>query len=296
TLTGTDFDVVGSDTITVAADSVSVAADSIGNSQLEFDTGQALTTTSDVTFADLTLTSLTIGTVGLADQGTDNTTSGASVVGVYDEFTNSSSTTIQGVLNDLDSAISGAAHDAVTLVTSNHDYLSLADQAITPGTIDISDDTNLTAGDHLTLTGDDLAVDDDFLLNTGDTASGTYTFTGTLDLTGTVLQGATALVAEGTTADDFETSIAITNPTQDRTITFPDATGEVTLLGQSIQDSEVDNDLTISSSGTVADGALSSNVSLLGTSIEGSEITNGTIEEIDLEATNTATDNYTLTY
>src|SRR5690606_26262390 len=172
TLTGTDFDVVGSDTITVAADSVSVTTDSIGNTELEFDTGQALTTTSDVTFADLTLTSLTIGTIGLEDQGTSNTTSGASLVGVYDEFTNSSSTTIQGVLNDLDSAISGASHDAVTLVTTSHDYLTLADQAITLGTIDVSDDTNLTAGDHLTLTGDDLAVDDDFLLNTGDTASG----------------------------------------------------------------------------------------------------------------------------
>jgi hypothetical protein len=41
--------------------------------------------------------------------------------------------------------------------------------------IDISDDTNLTAGDHLTLTGDDLDVDDDFLINTGDTLSGTLT-------------------------------------------------------------------------------------------------------------------------
>src|SRR5690606_21214004 len=34
----------------------------------------------------------------------------------------------------------------------------------------------------------------------------------------------------------------------------------------------------------------------LGTSIEGSEITDGTIEEVDLEATNTATDNYILSY
>ena len=38
--------------------------------------------------------------------------------------------------------------------------------------IDISDDTNLTAGDHLTLTDDDLDVDDDFVLNTSDSMSG----------------------------------------------------------------------------------------------------------------------------
>ncbi len=41
--------------------------------------------------------------------------------------------------------------------------------------LDISDDTNLTAGDHITLTGDDLDVDDDFILNTGDTGTGLYT-------------------------------------------------------------------------------------------------------------------------
>ena len=44
--------------------------------------------------------------------------------------------------------------------------------------IDISDYTNLTAGNHLTLSGDTLDVDDDFLLNTGDTATGDYTFDG----------------------------------------------------------------------------------------------------------------------
>ncbi|MCG2697491.1 hypothetical protein L6307_00115, partial [Candidatus Parcubacteria bacterium] len=37
-------------------------------------------------------------------------------------------------------------------------------------------DTTYTAGDHLTLTGTDFDVDDDFLLNTGDDATGDYTF------------------------------------------------------------------------------------------------------------------------
>ena len=41
--------------------------------------------------------------------------------------------------------------------------------------VDISDDTNLTAGTNITLTGDDLSVDDAFLLNTGDTGTGSYT-------------------------------------------------------------------------------------------------------------------------
>src|SRR5690606_27798051 len=38
--------------------------------------------------------------------------------------------------------------------------------------------TTYTAGDHLTLTGTDFDVDDDFLLNTGDTISGNLTFSG----------------------------------------------------------------------------------------------------------------------
>lgn len=44
--------------------------------------------------------------------------------------------------------------------------------------IDISADTNLTAGDHITLTDDDLDVDDDFILNTGDSGTGVYDFGG----------------------------------------------------------------------------------------------------------------------
>lgn len=44
--------------------------------------------------------------------------------------------------------------------------------------VDISDYTNLTAGDHITLTGDDLDVDDDYLLNNGDIGTGVYDFGG----------------------------------------------------------------------------------------------------------------------
>ena len=37
----------------------------------------------------------------------------------------------------------------------------------------------------------------------------------------------TSIVFEGTTANDFETTLTVTDPTADRTITFPDATGTV---------------------------------------------------------------------
>ena len=38
-----------------------------------------------------------------------------------------------------------------------------------------------------------------------------------------------SLVFEGTTADAFETTLAVTDPTADGTITLPDATGTVAL-------------------------------------------------------------------
>jgi hypothetical protein len=64
------------------------------------------------------------------------------------------------------------------------------------------------------------------------TASSTTTFTNKT-LTSPIITGAVfndgSIVFEGTTANDFETTLTITDPTVDRTITFPDATGTVAL-------------------------------------------------------------------
>jgi len=50
--------------------------------------------------------------------------------------------------------------------------------------------------------------------------------------TGTVLLGQNAVLAfEGATADDYETTITVTDPTADRTITFPDVSGTVVTTG-----------------------------------------------------------------
>ena len=38
------------------------------------------------------------------------------------------------------------------------------------------------------------------------------------------LAGASPLILEGATADDYETTIAVTDPTADRTLTLPNAT------------------------------------------------------------------------
>lgn len=51
-------------------------------------------------------------------------------------------------------------------------------------TIDISEETNLSAGTSITLVGDTLNVDDDFVLTAGDTMTGNMIVSGTMDITG----------------------------------------------------------------------------------------------------------------
>ena len=66
----------------------------------------------------------------------------------------------------------------------------------------------------------------------GGTFSGA--FTGTMDITGTVLSSASPLVFEGATADAHETTWAFTDPTGDRVISIPNATD--TLIGKATTD------------------------------------------------------------
>jgi len=87
-------------------------------------------------------------------------------------------------------------------------------------------------------------------------ASGTVALTdvsGNLQLTGTLTATSVltdSVVFEGSIADDFETTIAVTNPTADRTVTLPDATGTVITTGNLNNITSVGtliNDVTISS-------------------------------------------------
>ncbi len=77
------------------------------------------------------------------------------------------------------------------------------------------------AGSRLTITGTTLNVDDDFLLNTGDTGTGDY------DFTGAILLGETPLVFEGLTDNAFQTRLVATDPTAARRIVLQDADGTV---------------------------------------------------------------------
>jgi hypothetical protein len=67
--------------------------------------------------------------------------------------------------------------------------------------------------------------------------------------------GGTPLLFEGATADDFELSIAVTDPTADITLTLPDDTGTVITSTLSTNEQEVANSIWGASNGLVFEGA-----------------------------------------
>ena len=145
--------------------------------------------------------------------------------------------------------------DAVALGGSIDDYIPLTDKGaisgvaaldasknvIVPGTsiivegaTDNASETTLTVTDPTadrTITFPD--ANGTVLLADGSgnvTISGDLTVSGTTTtINSTTINATTGIVFEGTTANDFETTLTVTDPTADRTITFPDATGTVAM-------------------------------------------------------------------
>jgi hypothetical protein len=128
-------------------------------------------------------------------------------------------------------------------------------------------DTNLYRSAANTLkTDDSLSVGGDL------TVTGTLTpsFVNTLNIT----TGAT-IVFEGSANDAFETTLTVANPTADRTITLPDATGTAMLTGGAISFSgDVSGSGTVSSTGaiTVTNMTVGSNAVALGTNTTGNYV------------------------
>jgi hypothetical protein len=113
------------------------------------------------------------------------------------------------------------------------------------------------------------------------TESGTQTLTNKT-LTSPVVSGLTlsdsSIVIEGSTANDFETTLTVTDPTADRTITLPDVTGTVVTTG---------NLSAITSVGTLASLTVTGDLTVNGTtttinsttlSVDDKNITLGDVE------------------
>ena len=131
-----------------------------------------------------------------------------------------------------------------SLTSSLSDYILAADQGTPGGPAELDSNGDLIIPENSIILWNDAAHDyTSTITATEPTADRTITLpnaSGTVALVENVaaLSGATftgnislptAITFEGATADSYETTIQVTDPTADRTITFPDAAGTVAL-------------------------------------------------------------------
>lgn len=131
-----------------------------------------------------------------------------------------------------DLTLSTGRSDVTITSVSSGDFLMWNGSAWVNNSIDLGTDTtgnyvqSLVAGTGVTLAN-----------NSGEGTTPTISIgqaVGTADsptFAGLTVNGS-QISFEGTTADDFETTISVEDPTADRTITFPDSSGTVALEGQ----------------------------------------------------------------
>ena len=96
--------------------------------------------------------------------------------------------------------------------------------------VSLLQDTYIATGENFTVNSGVTTLGGNLLANAnvalGDANTDTVTING-------VIQGASPLVFEGATADAFETTFAVTDPTADRTITIPNESGTICLQSSS---------------------------------------------------------------
>ena len=195
--------------------------------------------TSAIPNSQLANSSLTIGSTAVALGATASTVAG---------LTSLTATTLYSGTADAANAIAiGSGNIIFEGATANNYEITLtAADATADRTLTLPDNTGtlLTTASTITPTVNSLTIGSTSVA-LGATVT---TFTGITSLTATTLIGTTlrsgavdaansisiasgSIVFEGATADAYETSLAVTDATADRTITFPNATGTVALLG-----------------------------------------------------------------
>lgn len=168
----------------------------------------------------ITLTTEVDGTLPVANGGTGQTaaTEDGVLVGNGTVYTNV-------VLTSCSTSSSAVTYNTTTNSFScNTGFLT---------TVDISDNTNLTCGTGCTLTDDEISVDDDYLLNTGDVGTGVYDFGGadSVELpngAGGTTVNATGEVTIDTTSESLNffdgTEEKVLQPVRSFSISFEDPT------------------------------------------------------------------------
>ena len=217
-------------------------------SGLSYNSGTGEFGTSSIPNAQLANSAVTIGSTSVSLGATQGTFTG---------LTSLTSTTLIGT-----TLVSGAvdAANAISIASGNITFegssadanetiLTAANATGSDKTLTLPNETGTILTDASSIANSNLANSSLTIGSTSVSLGGTATtIAGLSSLTSTTLVGTTlisgsadaansiklvsgTLVFEGSTANDFETTISVTDPTADRTITFPDAAGTVVLLG-----------------------------------------------------------------
>ena len=175
------------------------------------------------------------------------------------------STTISAARTALGVDVAGTDNSTDVTLAGTPDYITISGQVITRGQIDLTTDitgtlpvanggtgqtslANVTVG-GITVTDNNTNADYDVIFTNGSSAlledNGQFYYnpsTGILRVPHLTVNGTTttidsvqmqaqnAIVFEGATADAYETTLTITDPTADRTITLPNNTGTIALI------------------------------------------------------------------
>jgi hypothetical protein len=199
-----------------------------------------------ITFPDATGTvALTSDIAELSQDAIDAAlTAGTGITKTYNDGTNTltiavDTTAIQAKVANVDDTEIGYLNGVTSAIQTQLDDKSTASKTETLTNKSISLGSNTVTS---TLAQLNTAVTDADLA----TLAGTETLTNKT-LTSPTVSGLTlsdgSIVLEGTTANAFETTLTVTDPTADRTITFPDSTGTVATqeyVDGAVSNSEVD--------------------------------------------------------
>ena len=198
-----------------------------GASALEFGVVEAIVNIDNAT--NLTSATLAASDLFLVS---DNGTEGRATLSQIDTLFTSTTQTLTNKSIDLDAnTLTGTLTEFNSALQSESFAGLAATQTLTNKTIDL--DANTITG---TLAEFNSALQSESFVGLAAAQTLTNksltapTLTGIVTATGAVFAGASPLVFEGATANAFETTFAITDPTADRTVTIQDASGTVAYL------------------------------------------------------------------
>ena len=199
--------------------------------------------TSAIPNSQLANDDVTIGGTAIALGGTATTISGLTSL-----VSNTLSSFTEGQTNSITLGSGNITFEGST-ADANETILTAADASGGDKTLTLPNETGTILSTASSIANSNLANSAVTIGSTQVSLGGTVTtFAGLSSLTSTTLIGTTLIsgstdaansikiasgniVFEGSSANNFETTLTVTNPTADRTITFPDAAGTVVLLG-----------------------------------------------------------------